>query len=246
MSVTRETISVFDIFKIGVGPSSSHTLGPWRAALIFLDKISKDFGLDKIQKLQVLLYGSLAKTGHGHGTDIAVILGLYGADPVTFDVNLITPTINDIQINNQLLVAGKFPIVFNPKEDVVFLMTESLPYHPNALTFLATLNNGEEIAATYYSIGGGFVEQEGVALGTSANVQLPFPIDNAQDLLHWCIKTGLSISEIVLENEAAWRKEEATKIGVQKIWETMRDCIMRGAHESGILPGGLNVVRRAA
>lgn len=246
MTDLRECISVFDIFKIGVGPSSSHTLGPWRAALIFLEKIAKEYDLEKVEKLQVLLYGSLAKTGHGHGTDIAVILGLYGADPVTFDVNQITPTIAAIKSSQKLLVNGKFTISFDPATDVVFLMTESLPYHPNALTFLAKLKSGEEIAATYYSVGGGFVEQEGLALGTSANVQLAFPIDTAQDLLHWCIKTGLSISEIVMENELAWRSEQATKEGIMKIWATMRDCIKRGAHENGILPGGLNVVRRAA
>lgn len=245
-SSENEQISVFDIFKIGVGPSSSHTLGPWKASMIFLNKIDKLYGLDAIENIKVLLYGSLAKTGVGHGTDIAVILGLFGADPETFDVNLITPTIDEINKTRKLLVNGSKVIDFDPKEDVVFLMEESLPYHPNALTYLCTLNNGEQIAETYYSVGGGFVEQEGVSKNSSGDVHLQFPINDAKELLFWCIKTGLSISEIVLENETAWREEEKTRKGILRIWETMRDCIKRGSHIEGILPGGLNVVRRAA
>lgn len=245
-SSENEQISVFDIFKIGVGPSSSHTLGPWKASMIFLNKIEKLYGLDAIENIKVLLYGSLAKTGVGHGTDIAVILGLFGADPETFDVNLITPTIDEINKTKKLLLNSSKVIDFDPKEDVVFLMEESLPYHPNALTYLCTLNNGEQIAETYYSVGGGFVEQEGVSKNSSGDVHLQFPINDAKELLFWCIKTGLSISEIVLENEIAWREEEKTRKGILRIWETMRDCIKRGSHIEGILPGGLNVVRRAA
>lgn len=245
-SSENEQISVFDIFKIGVGPSSSHTLGPWKASMIFLNKIEKLYGLGAIENIKVLLYGSLAKTGVGHGTDIAVILGLFGADPETFDVNLITPTIDEINKTKKLLLNSSKVIDFDPKEDVVFLMEESLPYHPNALTYLCTLNNGEQIAETYYSVGGGFVEQEGVSKNSSGDVHLQFPINDAKELLFWCIKTGLSISEIVLENEIAWREEEKTRKGILRIWETMRDCIKRGSHIEGILPGGLNVVRRAA
>lgn len=245
-SSEKEQISVFDIFKIGVGPSSSHTLGPWKASLIFLKKIDSLYGLSAIKQLKVLLYGSLAKTGVGHGTDIAVILGVYGADPETFDVNKIDSTIADITTSKQLAVKGTHTITFDPKEDVVFLMDESLPYHPNALTYLCTLENGEQIAETYYSVGGGFVEQEGVNKTADGEVNLQFPVDNANELLFWCIKTGLSISEIVLENETAWRDEADTRKGIMRIWETMRDCIKRGSHIEGILPGGLNVVRRAA
>jgi L-serine dehydratase len=241
----KEKISVFDIFKIGVGPSSSHTLGPWRAALRFVDSISQK-GLDQVRSVKVLLYGSLAKTGKGHGTEVAVILGLCGEDPVTFDVNQITPRIAQISEQRTIKLGGSKQLHFNPAEDVVFLMDDALPYHPNALTFLCSFEDGNEIAETYYSTGGGFVVKEGETGGVKSSIDLPFPIEKADDLLHWCRKTGLSISEVVMENEHAWRSEEETKAGVLKIWETMRDCTYRGAHIGGELPGGLHVMRRAA
>lgn len=244
--MSRESISVFDIFKIGIGPSSSHTLGPWRAALRFLESIDSRFGFTQIRSVKVLLYGSLAKTGKGHGTDIAVILGLCGEDPVTFDVNQINPRIKQIGAEKQMNLGGKQTIHFDPAESVVFLMTESLPFHPNALTFLCTLQDGNEVAETYYSIGGGFVVKEGEGNSSSLNHDLPFPIETAKDLLHWCIKTGHSIAEVVMENEHAWRSETETRSGVRRIWETMRDCIYRGCHIGGELPGGLHVMRRAA
>ncbi len=234
------------MFKIGVGPSSSHTLGPWRAALQFLDTLQQRYGLSSVSAVSVMLYGSLAKTGVGHGTDVAVILGLCGADPVTFDVNQIYPTIDQIADSGIMNLGGVQEIPFQPKDNVVFLMNESLPFHPNALTFLCTLNDGTQVAETYYSIGGGFVVQEGVSGNASSEVELPFIIEKSQDLLHWCIKTGLSISEIVHENELAWRPERETRDGVLKIWETMKSCIYRGCHIDGKLPGGLNVSRRAA
>ncbi len=241
----KECISVFDIFKIGVGPSSSHTLGPWRAALRFVDTIRQK-GIDNVQAVKVLLYGSLAKTGKGHGTDVAVILGLNGEDPVTFDVNEITPRLKQIATEKKMNLGLSRVIDFDPAHDVVFLMDESLPYHPNAVTFLCTFNNGEEIAETFYSIGGGFVVKEGEEGGSANDIDLPFPIDKADDLLHWCRKTGLHIYEVVMENEHAWRSEADTRKGVLKIWEVMRDCIYRGCHISGELPGGLQVMRRAA
>ncbi|MBA3829559.1 MAG: L-serine ammonia-lyase [Taibaiella sp.] len=241
----KESISVFDIFKIGVGPSSSHTLGPWRAALRFIKTIEQD-GSGKVQQVRVLLYGSLAKTGKGHGTDVAIILGLCGEDPVTFDVNQINPRIAQISEQKKMLLGKTQEVAFNPTEDVVFLMTESLPFHPNALTFLCTFQNGKEIAETYYSIGGGFVVKEAENNQDGADVQLPYPIERSEDLLKWCTETGKTISEIVMENEKKWGDEEKINAGVLRIWEVMRDCIYRGAHISGILPGGLNVVRRAA
>ncbi|MFT4062543.1 MAG: L-serine ammonia-lyase [Edaphocola sp.] len=243
---SNERISVFDIFKIGVGPSSSHTLGPWRAALAFLQTLKDKGLLQKAVSVQVLLYGSLAKTGHGHGTDVAVMLGLLGENPETFDVNKIDATIVRLNSDKQMLLAGEQAIPFDPACDVAFLMQESLPYHPNALTFLCNLDDGDNIAETYYSIGGGFVEKEGEQKGGKRQVELYFPIDTARDLLHWCIKTGLSISEIVMENEIAWQPETATRNGLNRIWATMRDCAYRGCHRDGKLPGGLDVARRAA
>lgn len=245
MAVSKETISVFDIFKIGVGPSSSHTLGPWRAALRFLDGL-RPYGLQNITNVRVLLYGSLAKTGKGHGTDVAVILGLCGEDPVTFDVNEINPRMEQIAEQRKMKLGKEKEIIFDPAVDVEFLFSESLPYHPNALTFLCTFDNGKEIAETFYSIGGGFVVKEGEENGAGGNVDLPYPIQVADDLLKWTKQTGLSISEVVMDNEKAWRNVEDTKTGVIRIWEVMRDCIYRGCHIGGHLPGGLNVTRRAA
>lgn len=243
--MSKESISVFDIFKIGVGPSSSHTLGPWRAALRFLETVSaKD--INRVKSVKVLLYGSLSKTGKGHGTDVAVILGLCGEDPVTFDVNQIDSRIKEIGTEKQMNLGKGKSIPFDPQTDVVFLMNESLPFHPNALTFLCSFEDGEEIAETFYSVGGGFVVKEGETNTSSKSVELPFPIEKAQDLWHWCMKTGLNISEVVMENEHAWRSEEETRSGGLKIWDVMRNCIYRGCHIEGELPGGLHVKRRAA
>ena len=241
-----EPISVFDIFKIGIGPSSSHTLGPWRAAQRFVQSLKEKNYLEEVLDLEVLLYGSLAKTGHGHGTDLAIQLGLSGDDPVTFDVNNITAKINDIASMKKLLLGGLHEIDFDPREDIDFLITESLPFHPNGLSFLAHLKNQNHLAETYYSVGGGFVIKEGEENSTLDAVQLSFPIQIADDLLHWCRKTGMSIHEIVMENENAWRPESETKKGLLAIWKVMKECMFRGCHTTGVLPGGLNVKRRAA
>ncbi len=244
--MSHEAISVFDMFKIGVGPSSSHTLGPWRAAQLFTQSLQDKNVLDKVSRIEILLYGSLAKTGVGHGTDIAVQLGLSGDDPVTFDVNNITAKINDIRRMKKLLLAGRHEIDFDPAEDIEFLYSESLPYHPNALTFLVELTTGDNIAETYYSIGGGFVQQEGAAGSTRSAVELPFPVNTADDLLHWCRKTGMSINEVVMENENAWRPDIETRQGLLNTWTVMKECMYRGCHTEGFLPGGLQVKRRAA
>ncbi len=244
--MSHEAISVFDMFKIGVGPSSSHTLGPWRAAQRFTDSLQKQNLLFNVCSIEVLLYGSLAKTGVGHGTDVAVQLGLSGDDPVTFDVNNIDAKIADIKNMKKLLLAGKHEIDFNPAEDIEFLFAESLPFHPNALTFLVTLKDGNTIAETYYSVGGGFVIKEGEKQNAKDAVTLPFPVNTADELLHWCMKTGLNISDVVLENEYSWRSESDTKKGVLNIWQVMKECIYRGCHANGTLPGGLNVKRRGA
>jgi L-serine dehydratase len=233
------------MFKIGVGPSSSHTLGPWRAAQKFIQTLQDKTLLQSVTGLQVLLYGSLAKTGKGHGTDIAVQLGLCGDDPVTFEVENISPKMEDIAAMKRLVLGGKHEIVFDPAEDIDFLISETLPFHPNGLSFLANLQNGEAISETYYSIGGGFVVKEGEKQN-SGSITLPFPINSSADLLHWCLKTGLAIHEVVAENEAAWRPEKQTKEGVLKIWQVMKECTYRGCHTSGTLPGGLFVKRRAA
>lgn len=243
--MSHEAISVFDMFKIGVGPSSSHTLGPWRAAQQFIEKLNAKKILQQVISLRVLLYGSLAKTGVGHGTDIAVQLGISGDDPVTFEVNNIHSKIADIRAMKKIILGGRHEIDFDPAEDIEFLITESLPFHPNALSFLVTLHNGDAISETYYSVGGGFVQQEGEGNDVKNEVELPFPINTAKDLLHWCRKTGMAIHEIVLENENAWRSEQQTKEGLLNIWRVMKECIYRGCYTEGFLPGGLQVRRRA-
>jgi L-serine dehydratase len=265
----HESISVFDMLKIGIGPSSSHTLGPWRAAQRFTASLEKKQDLSRLVSVKILLYGSLAKTGKGHGTDIAIQLGLSGQDPVTFDVGCIDSYIRDIATHKKIIIKGQKEIEFDPSADIDFLYTETLPYHPNGMTFLATFRtdaqqsgaqkNGQEtpghnvdpgqdvqLAETWYSIGGGFVKKEGEESTAGSSVQLPFPIDTNADLLHWCRKTGMSISEVVMENEGAWRPEKDTRDGIGNIWKVMRECIYRGCHSEGMLPGGLNVKRRAA
>ena len=230
MMAEHDFISVFDMFKIGVGPSSSHTLGPWRAALDVMQKLEASQKTDQIDSITVLLYGSLAKTGKGHGTDIAVMLGLMGYDPETIDVGIMDELIANVSVKHQ----------------IHFLKNESLPFHPNGLTFLIALKDGNKIAETYFSIGGGFIVQEGQALDKKENIEVPFTIGHANDLLHWCMKTGLTIRDIVFENELARRSETEIKEGILKIWYAMRDCMYRGVHTEGMLPGGLEVKRRAA
>lgn len=241
----QESISVFDMFKIGVGPSSSHTLGPWRAALRFIQSIKNKVSLVEVVSIQILLYGSLAKTGRGHGTDIAVMLGLSNEDPALIDVTTIMPKINAINTSKQLHLANEVWIQFNSATQIHFLFTESLPFHPNGLSFLIDLKNGEKLSETFYSIGGGFVVKEGETYTKNQSVELPFAINSAAELLHWCMKTGMNINEIVLENENTWRSETLTRQGVWKIGQAMKDCIYRGCHTQGELPGGLHVHRRA-
>ncbi|MBY0245327.1 MAG: L-serine ammonia-lyase [Sphingobacteriaceae bacterium] len=241
----KEQISIFDIFKIGIGPSSSHTLGPWRAAQQFTASLQKNNLLNEVQQVKVLLYGSLAKTGVGHGTDVAILLGLVGADPVTFDVNAIGSTIEQIKKSAKLVLNNEKEIDFVYLNDLLFLYAESLPFHPNAVTFQAFLSNGKAFSETYYSIGGGFVVKEGDSDADKTSVDLPFPVEKASELLHWCLSTGLKVSEVVMENEHAWRSEAETKAKVMQHFAVIRDCIYRGCHTGGILPGGLEVARRA-
>ena len=241
-----EAISVFDMFKIGIGPSSSHTLGPWKAALYCLDEIQKHYSLSQVNKVEILLYGSLAKTGIGHGTNIAVQLGLMGEDPETINIDDVQPIINRIAKEGYIVLDKQHSIPFNPAVNIHFLKNECLPFHPNGLTFLIDLESDIQLSFTYYSIGGGFIIKEGEVNNISKKkVSLPFPINTADDLLHWCMKTGMSVHEVVMENELMWRTDEEIKKNLLNIWHTMRDCIYKGCHTAGFLPGGLEVHRRA-
>ena len=236
-----ERISVFDIFKIGIGPSSSHTMGPWRAAQRFLREIN----LPEVSHVQVELYGSLAKTGKGHGTDLAVLLGLHGDDPVTIPVTEVQANFDQVKANKILRLGGQYDIPFDPDQDIVFLFEQSLPYHANGLIFRAFYKNGEGVSQTYYSVGGGFVVKEGEQ-DLPSDTHLPFPIDEAEDLRKWCEKEQKNVSEIVWQNELSWRSAEQIQGELMSIWKVMRDCVYKGCHTDGILPGGLEVTRRAA
>ncbi|MBC54021.1 MAG: L-serine ammonia-lyase [Gammaproteobacteria bacterium] len=243
-----ESLSVVDIFKIGVGPSSSHTLGPWRAASGFVDSLGSR--LPQLTSLQVKLYGSLAKTGKGHGTDIAIMMGLSGADPVSFDVEQIAPTIRQIRHHKTLAIQGRHEVPFDPALDIIFLTEEILAFHPNGLEFVAQLNDGSQIEEAWFSVGGGFVMREqdtsDESRGSGAGVSLPYPVESATDLSRWCRETGLPISGVVAENEKAWRSDVETGQAVAHIWQVMSDCMYKGCHTRGTLPGGLQVKRRAS
>ncbi len=243
----EERISVFEIFKIGIGPSSSHTLGPWRAAQLFLTTLKKGLGWPNVRFLQVHLYGSLAKTGKGHGTDLAVMLGLAGHDPITIVTANIDIFLAEIAANASLALPDGTNVPFHPKTDIVFHRDESLPFHPNGLTFVANGGTADEARETYYSIGGGFVVQEDSeeSIGSLA-VQLPYPINTAADLMHWYRMADKAIWEVVLENEKVWREEDEIRAELMNIWRVMQESIFAGCCTDGHLPGGLNVKRRAA
>lgn len=243
-----EPISVFDMLKIGIGPSSSHTLGPWRAAQRFIKELIAAKQLEPAQKLKVYLYGSLALTGKGHGTDIAVLLGLSGTDPEFIPLEDVKKIPEKIAATNEIKLNGEHVIGFHTKEDLKFLFSEYLPFHANGIVFEAFGKQGELLHfATYYSVGGGFVVREGQQEQTDDRmVNLPFPIQTAQELRAYCLQENTSIWEIVLANERSWRQPEEVKQGLLHIWAIMQESIYRGCHHEGVLPGGLNVSRRAA
>lgn len=236
-------ISVFDILKIGVGPSSSHTLGPWRAAERFLAAIGDR--LPEVERVEAHLYGSLAKTGKGHGTGSAIQMGLRGEDPETFDVASRTPKLAAIRESRSLLLGGAHRITFHPDEHLVYHLQEALPAHPNGLRFSARLADGSTREATYYSVGGGFVVEEGEVVDEAATV-MPYDLTDARALGGHCASTGQSIAELVRCNERAWRTDEEIDARLGQIWQVMKACAYRGCHTEGYLPGGLEVKRRAA
>jgi L-serine dehydratase len=240
-----EAISVFDIFKIGVGPSSSHTIGPWRAAARFLETCRVAGSLGRIERISVDLFGSVAKTGRGHGTDFAVLLGLMGEDPETCDTSAIGAKVERVRRENMLRLGDEHSIGFEIDRDLQFRMLETLPFHPNGMRLRAETREGSEIERTYYSIGGGFIIQESEAVEGSRAARLPFPIESAAELLSHCSSSGLRIPEIVYRNELTWRDERQIDEGLRRISKTMTECILRGCKTEGVLPGGLSVVRRA-
>lgn len=234
-----EKISIFDIYKIGVGPSSSHTLGPWKAALNFVASISEI----KYDRITIQLFGSLSKTGKGHGTDIAVQLGLEGHNPKTIPTEEIGFYIQKIQSTKQITV-DDISINFDPQRDIIFHQHEDL-VHPNTLTFHAYMSDKQIAERTYYSIGGGFIQQKGETKTESDDIELPYPIQTGADLVKYTTETGLPISEIVSLNEQAFRLKKVITQEIEEIYKTMVECVYKGCNTEGILPGGLNVKRRA-
>lgn len=240
-----EPISVFDMLKIGVGPSSSHTLGPWRAAQRFVEELNQYLLINKVAKIEVHLYGSLALTGKGHGTDIAVLLGLSGQDPVTIPVEDVRGIPEQVAREKKLKLGGNRPIAFDAENDIIFWYFQSLPFHANGMT-LRAFDEGKSILheATFYSIGGGFVVKEGENHVGNA-LKLPYPIESGAQLASYCKQRGCAIWEIVHDNELSWRSASETREGLLRIWQVMKECAYNGCHTPGILPGGLQVLRRA-
>lgn len=248
-----EHLSVLDLFKVGIGPSSSHTVGPMRAASDFIQQASANGSLDNARRVQIDLFGSLGATGSGHGTDIAAMLGLSGYAPDTVETASIAPTIERIREREELVLAGTHAIPFNPGRDTIFRPLTMRPEHPNAMRLTLYDAAGEVIeTAGYYSIGGGFVmrhDEGDVLTPVPAPLErvreMPYPFTSGDALLAHCKSSGLSIAELMLENERAWREPEQTIEALRHIWQVMCDCVDAGISVDGILPGGLKVKRRA-
>jgi len=239
-------ISVFDMLKIGVGPSSSHTLGPWRAAQQWIQKLKETNEFLLIEEIKVDLYGSLSLTGKGHATDLAVLLGLSGADPEYIPIETIDVIISDIQTKELLFFNNERNIAF--ANGSVTFNKEFLPFHANGMTFRGYANGVEISTETYYSIGGGFIVQEDDNLAEDIEINkqnFPFPINRATELEAYCEKEALNISDIVYQNELVINSAEEIDKELHRVWSTMLECMYIGCHTQGTLPGGLNVKRRA-
>ena len=246
-------VSVFDLFKIGIGPSSSHTVGPMRAARLFALRLDGDRLLDRVASVDVQLHGSLGATGKGHGSDKAVLLGLEGAEPATVEVDTIAPRLERIRNERSLDLLGRHRIAFDAREHLHFL-TKPLPFHANGLRFSAADASGEGLLTrTYYSVGGGFVVSDDVAADGTAQKRiapdttiLPLPFHSGDELLSQCQAGGMSIAQVMRANENHWRTDAEVDAGLMGIWQVMQACVERGLATDGVLPGGLKVKRRAA
>jgi L-serine dehydratase len=242
-------ISTFDLFTIGIGPSSSHTVGPMRAARRFAERLEREGFLERTARVRVELFGSLAMTGKGHGTDRAVLMGLEGQSPEGIDPDVVTPRVEAIRSEERVSILGRHPVPFQEKEDLVFNRRDLLPLHSNGMRFAAFDASGAGIdQRIYYSVGGGFVINEG-ASGEDHLVEdttsVPFHFGSGGELLELGDEHGLAIWEMMLENEKAWRGESEIRDGLLRIWDAMQLCVERGCRQEGVLPGGLKVPRRA-
>jgi L-serine dehydratase len=243
-------ISVFDIFKVGIGPSSSHTVGPMRAAKRFAESLRADGQLAQVTAVKVELFGSLGSTGKGHGSDKAIVLGLEGDEPATVDIDSVARRAADADATKRIALLGEHPVDFDPARSLVFHRHETLPLHPNGMRFTAFAKGTPIAERTYYSVGGGFVVDQAGAPADGATpaelVRVPYPFDSGAELLRLANEHGMSLSTLVLENEKAHGDEPAIRARVLALWHAMQACVERGCEREGILPGGLKVKRRAA
>jgi L-serine dehydratase len=242
------TVSVFDLFSIGIGPSSSHTVGPMKAANAFISSLNDDDALTKVHTIKIELFGSLAFTGRGHGSDFAIMLGLEGHMPDTIDPDTIRPRAAEIISQQRMNLGGTHTVTFNYEADLIFNFKDTLPMHTNAMRFRVYDEDNEEFGCrVYYSIGGGFIidEQQATQSKTPYDVPVPYPFNNTKELLEHCENNSCDIKDIVLANEASLRSVEATRTRLALIAKIMGESIEKGCHSPGILPGGLNVTRRA-
>jgi len=242
-------LSAFDLYSVGIGPSSSHTVGPMRAAKIFADGLAADGVLPGVSRVRAELFGSLGATGHGHGSPKAVVLGLEGEDPATTDTGRADSRLDGFRDHPRLLLAGLHMIGFDLDEDLVMHRRRSLPEHPNGMTFTAFDAHGAPLRhRTYYSVGGGFVVDD-TAVGSERVVvdQTPikYPFTTGSELTDICLREGISISDVMLANELSWRSEQEVRSELLHLWSVMAECVERGCHREGVLPGGLRVPRRA-
>ena len=245
------SISVFDLFKIGIGPSSSHTVGPMVAANLFVTVLAEHPNYDSVARIKVDLLGSLGATGKGHGSDKAILLGLQGEHPRTVNVDHIEPMLTQIRETNKLLLPNARELTFKESSDLIMHKRRSLPFHPNGMIFTALNKQGEEvIARTYYSVGGGFVVDNMAAADESpikpVENEVPYPFSTGDRLLELCKESGLTIAGIMMANETVSVAESEVRAGLMDLWHAMQACVERGCREHGILPGGMKVKRRAA
>ncbi len=242
-----ESISVFEIIKVGIGPSSSHTMGPWNAATSFINLIKREKSVDEVKEVFVEFFGSLAKTGIGHGTDIAGMLGLNGENFRTIDTTQIDEKVEAIKKSNRLLFAGIKPLPFVYGHHLILNKEKSLDFHPNGMIFKALFEDGSEIVQDYYSVGGGFIATQNQNSMEKACIRTLYPCHHGSDILKYCEKFNFKkISDLILVNEESWRTQEETKAEALYIWDQIKECIYKGVNKEGILPGGLHVTRRAA
>lgn len=242
-----ESISVFDIIKIGIGPSSSHTMGPWNAAQMFLDLVKRHRPLQEVKEVFVEFFGSLAKTGIGHGTDIAGMLGLSGENYRTINTNKIDEKIDKIKSEQQIHLGGEVWLPFIYGHHLILNKEKSLDFHPNGMIFKVVFKDEEELSQDYYSVGGGFVATREDNSLQDRCIRTLYPCHHGKDILNYCEKLNLDkISDLVLMNEESWRTQHETKDKALEIWESIKDCVYRSINKKGILPGGLNVTRRAS